>query len=94
MSWILAALAPAVVAGVLWATGWAHPAIGAYHAPCAAAILHARRRIRPLFAWGPSTGRWAAGASALFVAVLFVPLLFWDPRTIRASAAAALFPSV
>lgn len=92
MDWIFAALAPALIAGVLFATGWAHPAILAYHALCATAILRARRRIRPLFAWHGSTLKWALGASALFVAVLFLPLLFWDPRTIRESAAAALFP--
>ncbi|HLF93645.1 MAG TPA: hypothetical protein VJB14_09285 [Planctomycetota bacterium] len=49
MDWILAALAPALIAGVLYATGWAHPAILAYHALCATAILRARRGIRPLF---------------------------------------------
>jgi len=92
MDWIFAALAPALVAGVLWATGWAHPAILAYHLLCATAIVRSRKRIRPLFAWHASTGRWAVGATLLFCGALFIPLLFWDPRSIRATAAAALFP--
>ena len=92
MEWIWAALAPALIAGVLYATGWAHPAILAYHVLCATAIVRARKRIRPLFAWHASTGKWAAGASVLFVGVLLLPLLVWDPRSIQATAAAALFP--
>ena len=33
-----------------------------------------------------------AGTTALFLAGLWAPALVWDPRTIRASAMAALFP--
>lgn len=92
MNWFLAALAPAVFAAVLWPTNMAHPAILAYHGVCAFGIFRERRRIRPLFAWTASTGKWVAGTTIVFVSCLFLPLLFWDPRTVREPAATALFP--
>lgn len=92
MNWILAAVAPAALAGVLWGTGRAHPAILAYHVVCAAGIVRARRRIGPLFSWNASTAAWTAGTTAIFLAGLFLPLLFWDPAAVRAPAMAALFP--
>jgi membrane protease YdiL (CAAX protease family) len=92
MRWLLAVLAPAVLAAILWTTKLAHPAIIGYHVVCAVGIILARRRLRPLFQWTSTTRAWIVGTTLVFVAVLWAPRLFWDPRTIRTSAAAALFP--
>jgi membrane protease YdiL (CAAX protease family) len=91
MNWLFAALAPAVMAGILWATGRAEPAIGAYHATCVIGIILARHRIRPLLKWTSSTGTWAGWTTVVFLAGLAVPLLFWSPSTIREQGR-AFFP--
>lgn len=90
MNWFLAALAPALFAVVLWGTKHPNPAIGTYHALCAIAIFRARKRIRPLLAWDASTGKWVAGATAVFLAGLSAPLLFWSFESIRGMR--AFFP--
>jgi membrane protease YdiL (CAAX protease family) len=90
VNWLLAAAAPALVAGVLWGTGRPNLAIGAYHALCAIAIVRARRRIRPLLVWGGGTGSWAAGTTGVFLAGLAVPLLLISPASIRGMR--AFFP--
>ena len=83
MNWVLAALAPLLLFGVLKITGLPNPAIGSYHALCAVGIFCMRKRIRTLLAWGPTTGRWALGTTVVFLAGLFAPLLFWSFASIR-----------
>jgi membrane protease YdiL (CAAX protease family) len=70
MMWAWAAAAPAVVGGLLLLTGRIHPAIAGYHLLCAAAVIHARNRVRPLFRWDGTVARWTAGVTLLVVVFL------------------------
>jgi membrane protease YdiL (CAAX protease family) len=92
MNWLLAAAAPALVAGVYFATGWIHPAIVAYHVLCAVAILARRDRVRALFQGKRSTVLWAIGSSAAIAAFLAVASLVLDPRPYRGLFLHTLLP--
>lgn len=83
MNWGWAAAAPAVIAGVLWATGRVWAAILAYHVVCASAVFVHRARIRPLFRTEVSTWRWALLTTAAIVGGLALGPLLRDPSPYR-----------
>jgi membrane protease YdiL (CAAX protease family) len=92
MRWGWGAAAVAVLGGVFVASGWVHPAILAYHAVAIAGIVRHRKRLRPLLAWDGRILRWTLGTTAVIVAGLLLPRLFFDPVAVRERAVAVLFP--
>ncbi len=92
MRWIWGLAAVAAFGLVFAGSRWVDAGILAYHAVCAAGIIRHRKEIRPLLAWKPGLGLWALGTSAVMVAGLFAPALFWDPRSVRDEAVRVLFP--
>lgn len=91
MHWLLGALAIAALGTIYVATSWVHAGIVAYHAVCLAGILIHRRRVRALLAGGRSTALWSIGTTLAILAGLAVPLLVWDPSSVREEANRQLF---
>jgi membrane protease YdiL (CAAX protease family) len=93
MRWIWGAAAIVAIGLVFVATSWVHAGILAYHAVCLAAIVRYRKSIRSLFVWDRRVAGWTLGTTIVIVGGLLLPLLFWDPSTVRDRSLAVLFPT-
>ena len=93
MNWLLAAAAPTVLGLVFLASGRIHPAMLAYHALCAVAILRHRARIRVLLPSPSRAWRWGLGTLLLFLPFLVAGPFVLDPAPYREVFRRTLFPS-
>jgi membrane protease YdiL (CAAX protease family) len=93
MRWTWGAAAIVAIGLVFVATSWVHAGILAYHAVCLAAIVRYRKSIRPLFVWDRRILAWTFGTTVVIAGGLLLPLLVWDPETVRDRSLAVLFPT-